>query len=77
MVGWTKQSNFVIEKELYTGIIRNNIDIAHFQTEFLKPLKKSRFQKLKNIRKQCKSDSKWVKNERTILLLFLIILLKR
>lgn len=60
---WFKQSDFTIEKELYIGILRNNIDSAHFQTEFLKPLKKSREQRLKKIREQLKSNETWVKKE--------------
>ena len=63
IIDWSKQSDFTIEKELYIGILRNNIDSAHFQTEFLKPLKKSREQRLKNIREQSKSNETWVKNE--------------
>lgn len=38
---WCKQNEFTIDKELYTCILKNNIDSSTFRMWFLKPLKPS------------------------------------
>lgn len=40
MLAWGRQKDFVIDKELYTCILKNNIDTSVFRIFFLKPLDK-------------------------------------
>lgn len=43
---WIEQSDFTIDKELYSCIVKNNIDVSVFRIFFLKPLTKNIFDQL-------------------------------